>query len=201
MWLDQWLVQKLAKFLHYRYGETLRGEAHKWAELTERNRLSRLKAQLGTCGIDITVRTGVQILVPEQVHLGSHVAVGYYSILQGLGGIRLDDFVLLGDHVVLATSSHPTTEFHFHNSYQKPIHLKENVWLGANVMVLPGVTIGENAAIGAGAVVTTDIPPNSVAVGVPARVIETIAFDPNQLASEKESIRQIRLKRIQGRMD
>ena len=55
-----------------------------------------------------------------------------------------------------------------------PIHIGENVWLGANVTVLGGVTIGDNAVIAAGAVVTKNIPPNTVAAGVPARVVRTL---------------------------
>jgi serine acetyltransferase len=64
------------------------------------------------------------------------------------------------------------------------------------VIVLPGVTIGANAAIGAGAVVTQDIPPDSVAVGVPARVIQTLHFSPEELQQQKEAIRALRLGRI-----
>lgn len=54
----------------------------------------------------------------------------------------------------------------------KPVHIKKNVWIGVNVTILPGVTVGENAVIGAGAVVTHDVPDNAVVVGNPARVIK-----------------------------
>lgn len=54
----------------------------------------------------------------------------------------------------------------------KPVHIKKNVWIGVNVTILPGITVGENAVIGAGAVVTHDVPDNAVVVGNPARVIK-----------------------------
>jgi maltose O-acetyltransferase len=193
---DRWLVRWLARFVHWRYGETLRAEAHKWERLTEENRLMRLKAQLAACGEDVTLRTGVQIFVPENVRLGTHVAIGYNSILQGKGGITLENFTLLGDNVILATSSHPTDGVRFHTTWEAPIHIGENAWLGAGVIVLPGVTIGENAVIGAGAVVTEDIPADSVAVGVPARVAKRLTLSPQTLQAQKRHIRAKRLARI-----
>ena len=59
----------------------------------------------------------------------------------------------------------------------KPVHIKRNVWIGVNVTILPGVTIGENAVVGAGAVVTKDVPDNAVVVGNPARVIRYLNAD------------------------
>jgi len=196
MWLDQWLVQQAAKLFYWRYAGALRGEMYKWQRLAEENRHQRLLAALGSYGEDITIRAGVQILAPDQVHLGNHVGIGYNSILQGKGGITLGDFTLIGDNNILATNSHPIAEVHFHNFWDKPIHIKENAWLGANVIVLPGVTIGENAVVGAGAVVTVDVPPNSVVVGVPARVVKTFTVDDAAFAAQKRQIRAVRLRRI-----
>lgn len=196
MWIDQWLVQQVARIIHLRYSDALRGEAFKWARLTEENRVERLKAQLAACGEDVILRAGVHIIAPEKVRLGHHVGVGYNSILNGRGGIVLENFALLGDNNVLATSSHPVEGVHFHNFWEEPITIRENAWLGANVVVLPSVTIGENSVVGAGAVVTEDIPPNSVAVGVPARVVKTIENDPDALAEAKRETRRIRLSRM-----
>lgn len=196
MWLDQWLVKQVARLVYKRYGQALQGEGHKWAILMEQDRITRLKDQLATCGDDVIIRHEAQIIAPQNIHLGHHVAIGYGSVLNGNGGIRLDHFVLLGDHCILATSTHPPEEIRFHNTITAPIHLKENVWLGAGVIILPGVTIGENAIIGAGAVVTDDIPADSVAVGVPARVIRTLSMDEAALSRQKRETRQRRLAKL-----
>lgn len=197
MGFDQWLVQQLIRFIHLRYGKVMRGEMHKWARLYEENRVERLKKELAACGIDVTIRPGAQIIIPSRVRLGDHVAIGYNALLHGIGGITLENFTLLSDNNILATSSHPVEEIHFHNYWEKPILIKENAWLGANVIVLPGVTIGENAVVGAGAVVTKDIPANTVAMGVPARVTRSFNLDSDDLAEQKRRMREIRLKRIQ----
>lgn len=184
MALDQWIVDKLAKAFFARYGKTLRPEMRKWGELAEEARLIRLMNQLAACGKDVILQQGVQILAPQKVHLGSHVGVGHYTILRGQGGITIEDFSLLGDNVILATAGHPLGERYINNTHSAPIHIGQNVWLAAQVIVLPGVTIGENSAIGAGAVVTKDIPPHSVAVGVPAEVIRS--FEADDLARIEE---------------
>jgi|GEM_PF-481487 len=197
MWLDQWFVQKIAQVFYWRYGTTLKHESHKWALIQEENRIERLKAELASCGEDVVLRDGANILVPQKVRLGHHVAIGHHSLLRGLGGITIGNFVLLGDHVILATSSHPTDEVHYHNYWEAPITLHDNVWLGAGVLVMPGVTIGKNSVIGAGAVVTEDIPANSVAVGMPAKVIKTLDLDPEAITQQMRAIRTTRITRQQ----
>lgn len=190
------MVRQFAKFMRHRYGDALGIEIPKWQLLNEKYRLQGLVDHLAACGEDITLRYGVQIIAPENVHFGSHIGIGNYSILRGNGGITLEDFVLLGDNVILATASHPVGGLYFHQNWQNNITLKSNVWLAANVIVMPGVTIGENSIVGAGAVVTENIPENSVAVGVPAQVIRTLDIDPEVLKNQKEEIRAGRLAKI-----
>ncbi len=196
MWVDQWVVKSIAKFIRHRYGEALGSELPKWQSLTELYRKQALIHQLASCGEDIVLRYGVRIIAPEKVHLGSHIAIGNYSILRGNGGITLEDFVLLGDNVILATAGHPIGGVYFHQNWQDSITLKSNVWLAANVIVMPGVTIGENSVIGAGAVVTENIPPNSVAVGIPAKVTRTLEIDPAHLEEQKAAVHAGRLAKI-----
>ena len=83
---------------------------------------------------------------------------------------------MFGPNVTLATPGHPILPELREKAYQfnMPIHIGRNCWLGAGVIVLPGVTIGDNSVIGAGSVVTKDIPANVVAVGNPCRVIREI---------------------------
>lgn len=92
--------------------------------------------------------------------------------MMSLGSITIDDGVMIGPECGFFTVNHEPKNIRV--VYTKPIHIKKNAWLGARVSVLPGVTIGENAIVGTGAVVTKDIPDNCIAVGNPAHVIRRI---------------------------
>jgi len=90
--------------------------------------------------------------------------------------IYVGDHTMFGPHVTLATAGHPVLPELREKAYQfnAPIHIGRNCWLGAGVIVLPGVTIGDNSVIGAGSVVTKDIPTGVVAYGNPCKVIREI---------------------------
>ena len=83
------------------------------------------------------------------------------------GDIYIDDKVMFGPNVTIATANHPIDPGLREKAmqYNKPVHICENVWIGAGTVIVPGVTIGKNSVIGAGSVVTKDIPENVVAVG------------------------------------
>lgn len=88
-----------------------------------------------------------------------------------VGTIIIEDGVMLGPEVGLFTVNHEPKNIRI--IMTKEIHIKRNAWIGARVNILPGVTIGENAIIGTGSIVTHDIPDNCVAVGNPARIVKT----------------------------
>lgn len=90
------------------------------------------------------------------------------------GGITLEDDVLIGPKVNLITISHPLDSTTRRSTYCAPIIIKKGAWLGAAVTVMPGVTIGKNSVVAAGAVVTRNVPDNTVVGGMPARVIKHI---------------------------
>lgn len=110
----------------------------------------------------------------KNITIGKNVFINSGCRFQDQGGIRLGDGVFVGHNVVLATLNHGFSPEDRGTTYPAPIVIGDNVWLGANVTVVPGVTIGVNAIIAAGAVVTKDVPPNTVAGGVPAKVIKQI---------------------------
>ena len=93
---------------------------------------------------------------------------------QDQGGIIIGDNALIGPKVVLATLNHGFLPEERSTLYPKSIVIGNNVWIGANATVLPGVTIGDNAIVAAGAVVTKDVAPNSIVGGVPAKFIKSI---------------------------
>lgn len=112
----------------------------------------------------------------RHVHFGKGVYANFNLTLVDDTHIYVGDYTMLGPNVVLATAGHPILPELRPLAYQYnlPIHVGENCWLGAGVIVLPGVTIGKNSVIGAGSVVTKDIPENVVAVGNPCRVLREI---------------------------
>ena len=110
----------------------------------------------------------------KNITLGQHVFINSGCRFQDQGGITIGDGALIGHNVVLATLNHGLNPEERHDLFPASIHIGKNAWLGANVTVLGGVTIGDNAVIAAGAVVTRNVPANTVAAGVPARVVRTL---------------------------
>lgn len=112
----------------------------------------------------------------RHVHLGNHVYANFGLICVDDTHIYIGDHTMMGPNVNLATANHPLLPELREKAYQYnlPIHIGKNCWLGAGVIVVPGVTIGDNTVIGAGSVVTKDIPANSLAVGNPCRVLREL---------------------------
>ena len=111
------------------------------------------------------------------VHFGSNVYANFNLTLVDDTDIYVGDKVMFGPNVTVATAGHPIDpELRYQAmQYNIPVHIGNNVWIGANAVVLPGVTIGDNSVIGAGSVVTKDIPANVIAVGNPCRVLREIS--------------------------
>lgn len=112
----------------------------------------------------------------KHVHFGKNVYANFNLTLVDDTHIYVGDYTMLGPNVVLATAGHPILPELRERAYQynMPVHIGRNCWLGAGVIVLLGVSIGDNTVIGAGSVVTKDIPANVVAVGNPCRVLREI---------------------------
>ena len=112
----------------------------------------------------------------KNVHLGNNVYFNFNATMVDDTHIYIGDYTMLGPNVVIATAGHPILPELREKAlqYNMPVHIGKNCWLGAGVIVLPGVTIGDNTVIGAGSVVTKDIPANVVAVGNPCKVLREI---------------------------
>ncbi len=124
----------------------------------------------------------VRILTPficdfgNRVKFGKGVFINHSAILSASGGIEFEDGVAVAPGVRIATINHDFNERHSIYTYGKVL-IKKNAWIGMNVTICPGVTIGKYAVVGAGAVVTKDIPDYGVAVGSPAKVIKYLNPD------------------------
>jgi len=110
------------------------------------------------------------------LRVGRKVFINQCCTIYDMGGVDIGDRVMIGPNVNIITTGHPVEPAH-RRAYldARPIKIEPNVWIATGVTIIGGVTIGENAAIGAGAVVTRDVPANSFAAGVPARVIRSLA--------------------------
>lgn len=108
------------------------------------------------------------------IHIGKNVFINEGCCFQDHGGIWIGDGSLIGQQVVMATLDHDLDPAHRQDMFPGPIRIGRNVWIGAHATILRNVTIGDGAVVAAGAVVTKDVPPNTVVAGVPARVIKTI---------------------------
>lgn len=112
----------------------------------------------------------------HHVHMGKNVYANFNLTLVDDGEIYIGDYTMIGPNVTIATAGHPVLPELRQEAYQFniPVHIGKNVWIGAGVIILPGVTVGDNTVIGAGSIVTKDIPSDVVAVGNPCRVLRPI---------------------------
>lgn len=106
------------------------------------------------------------------IRIGKNVFINHACSFLDMGGITIEDHALIGPKVNLITENHPLDPANRRALICKPIVIKRNAWIGAAATILPGVTVGENAVVAAGAVVSKDVPANTVVAGVPAKIIK-----------------------------
>ncbi|MBP2478856.1 maltose O-acetyltransferase [Crossiella equi] len=135
-----------------------------------------LEEMLGSVGPEVEVRSPVRVDYGKHIHIGARSFVNYGLVALDVATITIGEDVQIGTNVQLVTPVHPIDPELRRAKWEsaKPITIGDNVWLGSGVLVLPGVTIGENTVVGGGSVVSRDLPANVVAVGTPARVIKHI---------------------------
>lgn len=116
----------------------------------------------------------------KNIHIGKHVFINMGCKFQDQGGIFIGDGTLIGHNVVLATLNHAKSPMDRATMIPAPIHIGKRVWIGSNATILPGVTIGDGAIVAAGAVVTRDVPDNTIVGGVPASVMRSLSEEEMQ---------------------
>lgn len=146
--------------------------------LSKRNNL--LKKMMGSVGTNCYIEPPVHANFGlENVHFGSNVYANFNLTCVDDGEIFIDDNTMIGPNVVIATAVHPVSpDLRLKGlQYNLPVHIGRNVWIGSGAMIMPGVNIGDNSIIGAGSVVTKDIPSNVIAFGNPCKVKRPITED------------------------
>lgn len=113
----------------------------------------------------------------KHIKLGKNIFINHACTFLDLGGITIEDDVQIGPKVNLITEDHPVDPSKRKYLDLKSILIKRNVWIGAGATILPGVTIGENSIVAAGAVVNKDVPANTIVGGIPAKILRLINSD------------------------
>jgi acetyltransferase-like isoleucine patch superfamily enzyme len=130
--------------------------------------------------IGISIDASTTVFVPfytnfgRFIQLGKNVFINHACSFLDMGGITIEDDVLIGPKVNLITENHPLDPGDRRALITSPIVIRRKAWIGAAATILPGVTIGENAVVAAGAVVTTDVAANTVVGGIPAKILKYI---------------------------
>ncbi|HET8776417.1 MAG TPA: sugar O-acetyltransferase [Candidatus Limnocylindria bacterium] len=157
-----------------------RYNATRAADADERRRI--LEELLGDLGDGAIVRPPLFMDYGYQTSIGAGTFINFNCVILDVARVRIGADVQFGPNVQLLTPTHPLDPVQRRRGLEaaRPITIEDNVWLGGGVIVLPGVTIGRDAVIGAGAVVTKDVPAGVVAVGNPARVIRELEGETRQ---------------------
>ncbi|AYN05210.1 acyltransferase [Flavobacterium sp. 140616W15] len=146
-------------------------------EFYQNAKLKRLLNRLKIIGVNNKISSSTLIFYPERVSLGSYIYIGPNAEINGLGEVEIMNGVIIGPNLVIHSANH-----NFKNSKYIPydetfdfrrVIIGENVWVGGNVIITPGSNIGEGCIIGAGCVVSGTIPPLSIVIGNPCKVIKS----------------------------
>jgi len=150
------------------------------AELNRSADINHIRQLLGDI-IGTPIDESTTVLPPFHInlgiftHMGKNVFINHDCTFLDIGGITIEDEVLIGPKVSLITEGHPLNPAERKALTVKPIVIKRNAWIGAGAIILPGVTVGENAVVAAGAVVNKDVPSNTVVAGIPAKKVKDIS--------------------------
>ena len=114
----------------------------------------------------------LQVIRGNTVKIGKNVSILYNWVCMSAGGVIIEDNAMLAANCSIATNNHDFKDRAILTC--KPVHIKRNAWIGMGAIILPGVTIGENAIVAAGAVVSKDVPDNALVGGIPAKIIKIL---------------------------
>lgn len=154
-------------------------EYNRTDETTEglKQRAEILKRVTGTYGKNLTILPPINANCGlSDVHFGDDIFINFNCFFVDDGRIDIGDHTMVGPNVTFATAQHPISPKlrEKQMQYNKPISIGKNVWIGASATILPGVTVGDNSVIGAGSIVTKDVPENVIVAGNPAKIIRPI---------------------------
>lgn len=147
--------------------------------LDTKGKQEAIRALLGSVGRNPNILPGFICDNGKNIHAGDNLIINYNVTILDVDEVRLGDYCMIGPGVLIATVNHPMTPSgrRKHLSLIRPVTIGDDVWIGGHAVILPGVRIGNNCIVAAGAVVTKDVPDNTLVGGVPAKVIRRLEDD------------------------
>jgi maltose O-acetyltransferase len=170
----KYLVRQLCLALYYGFARNLPASNHKAGRWTRRIRQMICHPLFAEAGLDINIEKGAFFGSGAAIKIGNRSSLGVRAEI--LGPVSIGNDVMMGPEVVILTNQHETgrTDIPMIDqglSAQLPVTIHDDVWIGYRAILQPGISIGRGAIIGAGAVVTRDVPPFAIVAGVPARLL------------------------------
>jgi len=149
---------------------------------SEREQTTRLRSQLMHCGEGVTIDHTCHIIVPEMMEIGANTSISSFTTIYATYGVRIGENCLISSNCGISSYNHIQQSLnrrkdeHRDHEFSESVIIGNNVWIGMNVCVLPGVTIGNNSIIGSGSVVTKNVPADEIWAGNPAKLLKKLDF-------------------------
>lgn len=140
----------------------------------ERIRWNIWRRRLAMFGEGSIIYPYVVVHSPECVKVGANVSIAEFVHMWGGGGITIGDDVMIASHAVITSQTHDTAVVTRRANLSAPVEIASNVWIGAGAVILPGVKIGRDAVVAAGAIVISDVPARTIVAGVPASILREL---------------------------
>ena len=137
-------------------------------------RAKSIELRFARVGENVRLRMPLVVYQPESIKLGSFIDIGEFVILRGGGGVTIGNKVLIAAGVAILSEGHPVDLPRWRKVRSSAVNIGNDVWIGANAVILPGVSLGNGVVVAAGAVVARDVAPYTVVAGVPAREIRKV---------------------------
>lgn len=144
-------------------------------------RTKRIKKLLKFCGKDVFIDSACHILIPQQMEIGDNSSISSYTTIYAAFGVKIGKNCLISSNCGISSINHIQNSLNRRRDdseglFCKPVIIGDNVWIGMNACILPGVKIGDNSIIGSGSVVTRNVPSNEVWAGNPACCIKKLTL-------------------------
>lgn len=138
--------------------------------------LAAIKALFGSTGEQVYIQPNFNCDNGKNIHVGADFLTNYNVTILDIAPVHIGDNCMIGPNTLITTVGHPLSPKgrREKRAYGKPVTIGSDVWIGGNCTILPGVTIGNNVVVAAGAVVTKDVPDDCVVAGVPAKIIKRL---------------------------